>query len=158
MRSPRAMGANHRRLHRRSDRADHHVGSHRLGARVRSRSSHKSFFIFASIALALMAARRLNNAIVAWTDLLDLTTYAGWLSDVGASGGRLTLAWNRWCLRPWRSIDVSAVVLAVAGTIGAVIHSASFTSGSRLGSITLFVVIAHSLSAAGQCGSWRLSR
>ena len=26
-----------------------------------------------------------------------------------------TLAWNRWCPRPWRSIDVSAVVLAVAG-------------------------------------------
>ena len=38
-----------------------------------------------------------------------------------------TLAWNRWCLRPWRSIDVSAVVLAVAGIIGAVIHSASVT-------------------------------
>ena len=53
-------------------------------------SSHKGFLIFASIALALTAARRLNNAIVAWTDLQDLTTYtvAG-VSDVGTSGGRL---------------------------------------------------------------------
>ena len=55
-----------------------------------SRSSHKSFLIFASIALALMGARRLNNAIVAWTDLMDLRTYS-WLAscDVGADGGRL---------------------------------------------------------------------
>ena len=52
-----------------------------------------------------------------------------------------TLAWNRWCLRPWRSIDVSAVVLAIAGIVGAATPSASVTSGSRLGSIALFVVI-----------------
>ena len=61
-----------------------------LALGCRSRSSHKGFLIFASIALALMAARRLNNAIVAWTDLHgsgDLCV-AG-VSDVGASGGRL---------------------------------------------------------------------
>jgi hypothetical protein len=52
-----------------------------------------------------------------------------------------TLAWNRWLPRPWRNIDVSALVLSVAGIIGAVIHSASVTRGSRLGSIVLFVVI-----------------
>jgi len=52
-----------------------------------------------------------------------------------------TLAWNRWCLRPWRSVDVAAVVLAVAGIAGALIHSASVTSGSRLGSIALLVLI-----------------
>ena len=52
-----------------------------------------------------------------------------------------TLAWNRWCLRPWRSIDVAAVVLGVAGIIGAVIHSASVTGISRFGSIAVFVVI-----------------
>ena len=105
-------------------------------------SSHKGFLIFASIALALMAARRLNNAIVAWTDLMDLPTY-GWLASVMwvPMVAAWTLAWNRWCLRAWRSIDVSAVVLAVAGTIGAVMHWASVTSGSRLGSIALFVVI-----------------
>jgi hypothetical protein len=108
----------------------------------RPRSKHKSFLIFASIALALMAARRLNNAIVAWTDLLDLPTYA-WLASVMwiPIVAAWTLAWNRWCLRPWRSIDVAAVVLAVAGIIGAMVDSASLTSGSRLGSIALFVVI-----------------
>jgi hypothetical protein len=113
-----------------------------LALGYRSRGSHKSFLIFASIALVLMAARRLNNAIVAWTDLLDLTTYA-WLANVMwvPVVAAWTLAWNRWCLRPWRSIDVLAVVLAVAGTVGAVIPSASVTSGSRLGSIALFVVI-----------------
>src|SRR5262245_64965788 len=60
-----------------------------------------------------------------------------------------TLAWNRWRLRPWRSIDVSAVVLAVAGTIGAMIHSGSVTSGSRLGSIALFVVIGARIVRSG---------
>jgi hypothetical protein len=113
-----------------------------LAVGYRSRSSHKSFLIFASIAVALMAARRLNNAIVAWTDLMDLTTYA-WLASVMwvPVVAAWTLAWNRWCLRPWRSIDVLAVVLAVAGIVGAVIPSASVTNVSRLASIALFVVI-----------------
>src|SRR6476469_7274951 len=107
-----------------------------------SRSDHKSFLICASIALALMAVRRLNNAIVAWTDLMDLTTDA-WLASVMwvPTMAAWTLAWNRWRLPPWRSIDVSALVLAVAGSIGAVSHSARVTSGSRLASIVLFVVI-----------------
>src|SRR5580765_6451648 len=79
-----------------------------------SRSTHKSFLVFASIALALMAARRLNNAITAWTDLMDLATYA-WLASVMwvPMVAAWTLAWNRWCLRAWRSIDGAAVVLAV---------------------------------------------
>ncbi|HSS21684.1 MAG TPA: hypothetical protein VLL54_16545 [Pyrinomonadaceae bacterium] len=112
-----------------------------LALRFRSGSS-KGFLIFASIALALMAARRLNNAIVAWTDLMDLRTYSWlaswmWVPTVAF----WTLAWNRWCVRPWRSIDVLAVVLAVAGIVGAVIHSARVTSVSRLGTIALFVLI-----------------
>jgi hypothetical protein len=116
----------------------------------RPRSSHKSFLIFASMALALMAARRLNNAIVAWTDLLDLATYA-WLASViwVPMVAAWTLAWNRWCLRPWGSIDVAAVVLAAAGIIGAVIDSASVTSGSRLGSIALLVVIGARIVRSG---------
>jgi len=116
-----------------------------------SRSSHKGFLIFASIALAAMAARRLTNAIVAWTDLLDLVTYS-WLASVMwvPIVAAWTLAWNRWSLRPWRSIDVSAVVLAVAGIIGAMIHSASMTSVSRLGSIVLFVVIGACIVRSGQ--------
>jgi hypothetical protein len=121
-----------------------------LALEFRSRSSRKGFLIFASIALALMAARRLNNAIVAWTDLLDLTTYA-WLASVMwvPAVAAWTLAWNRWSLRPWRSIDVSAVVLAVAGIFGAVTHSASVTSGSRLGSILLFVVLGARIVRSG---------
>jgi hypothetical protein len=97
--------------------------------------------IFASIALALMAARRLNNAIVAWTDLMDLNLFVAgvvmWVPTMAA----WTLAWNRWRLPPWRSIDVTALVLAVAGIIGAVIPSGHLTGGSRLASIVLFVVI-----------------
>ncbi len=116
----------------------------------RSGSSHEGFLIFASIALALTAARRLNNAITAWTDLMDLATYA-WLASVMwvPVVAAWTLAWNRWCLRPWRSIDMAAVVLAVAGIIGAVIHSASVTRGSRLGSIALFVVIGARIVRSG---------
>jgi hypothetical protein len=108
----------------------------------RSRSSRKGFWILASIALALTAARRLSNAIVAWTDLEDLATYV-WLTSVMwvPTVAGWTLAWNRWCRPPWRSIDVTAVILAVAGIIGAMVHSASVTSGSRLGSIALFVAI-----------------
>jgi hypothetical protein len=121
-----------------------------LAVWCRSRSSYKSFFIFASIALAFMAARRLTNAIVAWTDLLDLTTYAWqaslmWVPVVAA----WTLAWNRWRRRPWRTVDVLATVLAVAGTIGAVIHSASVIRVSRLGSIALFLVIGARIVRSG---------
>jgi len=114
-----------------------------LAFEFRSRSSRKGFLIFASIALALMAARRLNNAIVAWTDLMDLRTYswlASWMWVPAVTFW--TLAWNRWRLRPWRSIDVAAVVLGVAGIVGAVTNAARLTSVSRLGSIALFVVIA----------------
>jgi hypothetical protein len=120
-------------------------------------SSQKGFLIFASIALALTAARRLNNAITAWTDLMDLATYA-WLASVMwiPMVAAWTLAWNRWCLRPWRSIDVAAVVLAVAAIIGAVIHSARVTSGSRLGSIALFVVIGARIVRSGPMRSLAL--
>jgi len=109
---------------------------------LRSRSDHKGFLMFASIALALMALRRLNNAVVAWTDLMSLPTYA-WLASVMWVPVVMawTFAWNRWGLRPWRSIDASAVVLAVTGTIGAVMHSSSVTSVGRVASIALFVVM-----------------
>ena len=121
-----------------------------LAVGFRSGSSHQGFLIFASIALALTAARRLNNAITAWTDLMDLDTYA-WLASVMwvPVVAAWTLAWNRWCLRPSRSIDVATVVLAVAGIIGAVMHSASVTRGSRLGSIVLFVVIGARIVRSG---------
>src|SRR5262245_60781224 len=97
-----------------------------------------------------MAARRLNNAIVAWTDLMDLPTYS-WLASVMwvPTLAAWTFAWNRWCLPPWRSIDVLAVVLAVAGITGAVMHRASVTTGSRLGSLALLVVIGVRIARGG---------
>jgi len=106
------------------------------------RSSHKGFLVFVCIALALVAERRLNNAIVSWTDLESLKTYS-WLASVMWVPTMATwvLAWNRWCVRPWRSIDALAVVLAVVGIIGVFVHSAMMTSVCRLGSLALFVVI-----------------
>lgn len=107
-----------------------------------SRSSRKGFLVFACIALALTAARRLNNAIVAWTDLQDLVTYT-WLASMMwvPTMTAWVLAWNRWCLPAWRSIDALAVALGVAGIVGALAHLPTWTSVSRLGSIALFVVI-----------------
>ena len=116
----------------------------------KSRSSHPEFLVYASVALALMAARRLNNAIVAWTDLQDLATYA-WLAKVMwiPAVAAWALAWNRWCLPAWRNVDVSAGVLAVVAIIGAVIQSAAVTSASRFGSIALFVVIGVRIARGG---------
>jgi hypothetical protein len=108
----------------------------------RARSSHPAFLAFASVALAFMAARRLNNAIVAWTDLQDLTTYSWlaswmWVPAVAA----WTLAWNRWCARPWRSIDLAAAALAAAAIAGIASDAAIVTSAARYGSIALLVII-----------------
>lgn len=107
------------------------------------RSNRKGFLVFACIALALTAERRLNNAIVSWTDLESLKTYswlatAMWVPTMAA----WVLAWNRWCLRPWQSIDALAVMLAVVGVIGVLAHSASMTNACRLGSLALLIVIA----------------
>jgi hypothetical protein len=116
----------------------------------RSRTSYAGFLTFASVALAFMAARRLNNAIVAWTDLQALTTYAWlaswmWVPAVAA----WALAWNRWCPRPSRSIDVAAAVLTVAAIVGVVLHSANVTRGARFGSIALFLVIGTRIARSG---------
>ena len=115
-----------------------------------SGSSHKEFLVFACIALALTAARRAINAITAWTNLMDLPTYA-WLAKFMwmPTAAAWTLAWNRWSQRPWRSIDVLAGVVAVVEIIGAVIPSASVTSYSRLGSIALFVVLGARIARSG---------
>lgn len=116
----------------------------------RSFSGHKGFLIFAGIALALTAARRLSNAIASWTDLEDLRAYAWMATWISAPAvAAWALAWNRWRLPPWRMIDVAALGLAVAGTIGPAIHSSSVTSGSRLASIALFVVIGVRIARSG---------
>jgi hypothetical protein len=115
-----------------------------------SGSSHRSFLIFASIALALTAARRLNNAIVSWTDLQDVRTYSWmatwmWVPTVAA----WVLAWNRGSVRPWRSIDVAAIALAIIAAVGTVTHSPSVITGSKLGSIALFVLIGARIVRSG---------
>jgi hypothetical protein len=114
------------------------------------RSEERGFLTFASIALALMAARRLDNALVSWTDMMDLPTYSllarfMWMPAVAA----WALAWNRWRQRPWKSIDASALAIMAAQIVGAVTHSASVTSVSRLGAIALFVVIAARIVRGG---------
>ena len=115
-----------------------------------SRSSHHGFLVFASVALALTGARRLNNAITAWTDLQDLDTYdllakVMWIPTVAA----WTLAWHRWGRRPWRTIDVLAVVLAVAASAGAMSQWRGVTLASRLGSLALLVVIGARIVRSG---------
>jgi hypothetical protein len=117
----------------------------------RPRSDRKGFLVFACVALALMAARRLDNAIVAWTDLMDLMAYS-WLAILmwAPTIAVWALAWNRWCLPRRRSIDVLAVVLAVAGVVGAVTHSTLVASGSRWASIALFVAIGVDIARRGR--------
>jgi len=114
------------------------------------RSRRPGFLVPACIALVLTAVRRLNNAIVSWTDLQDLATYA-WLASVMwvPTMAAWLLAWNRWCPRPWRVIDAAAVVLAIAGTVGALGHAAGWTSACRLGSLALFVLIGIRIARAG---------
>jgi len=68
-----------------------------------------------------------------------------WIPTVAA----WTMAWNRWSPRPWRSIDVLAVVVAVAEIFGAFIPSARVTSASRLASIALFVLIGARIVRSG---------
>ena len=106
------------------------------------RSSHKQFLIFASIALALTALRRLQNATISWTDLIDLPTYS-WLAQYlwPPTVAAWMFAWNRWCLRPWRSIDGSAVVLMLAAIAGIVLHYSTLTNASRYASIALFAMM-----------------
>ena len=116
----------------------------------RPRSEQSGFLAFAAIALALTAVRRLDNALVSWTDMMDLPTYSllakfMWMPAVAA----WALAWNRWRQRPWKSIDASAVAIMVAQIVGTVIRSASVTSVSRLAAIALFVVIAARIVRGG---------
>ncbi|NYT42968.1 glycoside hydrolase family 2 [Sphingomonas sp. R-74633] len=108
----------------------------------RPRSSQRGFLAFAGIALALMAARRFNNALVAWTDMMDLPTYSllakyMWMPMVTA----WALAWNRWHKPAWRILDGAALAILAAQVAGATAHLASLASISRWGSIALFVLI-----------------
>jgi len=115
------------------------------------RGDQRGFLIFAAIALALTAARRLDNAIVSWTDLMDLTTYSFlakymWIPTVAA----WTLAWNRWRARGWLIVDLSAVAIALAGIAAVATHAARVTSIGSIASIALFVIIAARIIPAGR--------
>jgi hypothetical protein len=114
-----------------------------LALAIRPRSSHASFIGFACIALLLWAAKRLDNAIVSWTDLLSLPTYL-WLTKVlwtPLSLAAWTLAWNRWSLRSSRAIDGATLVLAVVGVAGGAMNVTAMTRISRLGLLALFALI-----------------
>ena len=109
----------------------------------RPRGPQRGFLAFASVALVLMAARRLQNALVSWTDLLDLPTYSLlarylWMPAAAA----WALAWNRWSRRPWRTIDAAAVAILVAQVVGAAAHWPGVASASRFAAIAVFVIVA----------------
>lgn len=110
---------------------------------VRPRSSHPSFIAFACIALVLSGLRRLDNAIVSWTDLISLPTYL-WLTKIfstSLSAAAWTLAWNRWRPRPSRTIDGAALVLAVAGVTSAAVNATVMTRVCRLGLLALLILV-----------------
>jgi len=114
-----------------------------LAVWCRPRSSHPAFLAFASIALVLMGARRLDNALVSWTDLMDLTTYSVlarymWMPTLAA----WALAWNRWRLPPWRTVDAAALAILAAQVLGAATQSTVVTSTGRLAAIALLLVLA----------------
>ena len=110
----------------------------------RRRSSHPGFLALAGIALVLSALKRLENPTYAWTDLLSLPAYVWWMNAILAPIGMAAwaLAWNRWCPRAWRAVDVAAVVLAIAGVAGGAMHVAALTQISRLGLLALLVLMA----------------
>jgi len=109
----------------------------------RPRSEHPGFLAWASVALLLMALRRFDNALVSWTDVMDLPTYSVlatylWMPTVAA----WALAWNRWRQPAWRSVDAAALAILAAQVAGAVTHAASVASASRLAALALLLVLA----------------
>ncbi len=116
----------------------------------RPRSDRPGFLAFAAIALALAAARRLDNALVSWTDLMDLPTYSVlakylWMPTLAA----WALAWNRWCERPWKIVDAAAIAILAAQVAGAAAPLDRVASVSRLAAIALLVVIAARIAVGG---------
>jgi hypothetical protein len=115
-----------------------------LALAIRKRSSHPAFIAFICVALALSGVKRLDNAIVSWTDLMSLPTYA-WLSKVvwmPLSLAAWALAWNRWNARAVRAIDGAILLLTLVGIAGALMKLAPMTQIFRLGVLALFAVIA----------------
>ncbi|HVZ99423.1 MAG TPA: hypothetical protein VG841_03805 [Caulobacterales bacterium] len=114
-----------------------------LAIALRPGSSHSGFIATASLALVFSALKRLDNAIVSWTDIMSLPTYL-WLTSVLWTPLSLltwTLAWNRWPAQPSRAIDVGAFVLAVAGVAGGAMQSAAMTHLCRFGILALLALV-----------------
>jgi hypothetical protein len=110
---------------------------------ARPRSSRPGFIGFACLALVLWAAKRLDNALVSWTDLLSLPTYL-WLTKLlwtPLSIAAWTLAWNRWDMRSSRVIDGATLLLAATGIAGGAMNVMTMTRISRLGLLALLLVI-----------------
>lgn len=121
-----------------------------LALAVRRRSSRPHFIACVCIALALSAVKRLDNAIVSWTDLMSLPTYA-WLAKVvwtPLSLGAWTLAWNRWTTRS-RAIDAATLLLTLVGIVGGMLQSATMTHAFRLGLLALLLLIAVRIMRTG---------
>jgi len=126
---------------------------------VRPRSSHRSFIVFACIALVFSAVKRLDNAIVSWTDMMSLPTYL-WLIQVlwmPLSLAAWTLAWNRWCPRASRAIDVATVVLGAVGVAGGAMHVIAMTHVYRFGLLALLVLIVVRMVRGGTTRSLALA-
>jgi hypothetical protein len=121
-----------------------------LALAIRRRSSRPHFIAWICIALALSAAKRLDNAIVSWTDLMSLPTYA-WLAKVlwmPLSLGAWTFAWNRWSTRS-QLIDAATLLLTLVGVVSGALHSAITTHAFRLGLLALLLLIAVRIIRAG---------
>ena len=116
----------------------------------RPRSDRRGFVVFAGTALVLMAARRLDNALVSWTDVMDLPTYSLlakylWMPAAAA----WALAWNRWCEPTWRSIDAAALAILVVQVAGVAAHLPGASNAGRYAAIALFAVLAARLVRSG---------
>ena len=122
-----------------------------LALALRRRSSHPRFIAWLCIALALSAVKRLDNAIVSWTDLMSLPTYA-WLSRVlwmPLSLAAWTVAWNRWTARPSRLIDIATLLLAVMGVASGAMRATATTHAFRFGLLVLLLWLAVRIVRAG---------
>jgi hypothetical protein len=111
-------------------------------ALILRRSSERDFITFACLALAFWSAKRLDNAIVAWTDLLSLPMYS-WLTRTvwtPLSLAAWALAWNRWSSRSSRAIDAVAVGLAIVGALGGALRILMMTQISRFGFLALLMI------------------
>jgi hypothetical protein len=109
---------------------------------VRPRSCRPQFIGFVCIALVFSALKRLDNAVVSWTDLMSLRTYV-WLARVlwaPLSIAAWTLAWNRWPLRASRVLDGAALALAVVGIASGATHAIEITRIARLGFLAVLTL------------------